>query len=65
MSFSVKVPIRVSRKKTDEQDGRKAQDFLHGIGNASLSNSNLRCQPSGQVMEAALIHCAGGPRPPG
>jgi hypothetical protein len=36
MPFFGKVSIRISRKKTDEQDERKAEKFLnHWVGNAA------------------------------
>ena len=49
MPFSGKVSIRISRKKTDEQDERKAEIFLHWVGNAAY-----RIQISGVNGSSAM-----------
>jgi hypothetical protein len=35
MPFFGKVSIRISRKKEEKQDERKAEQFLHWVGNAA------------------------------
>ena len=49
MPFSGKVSIRISRKKRDEQDERKAEKFLHWVGNAAY-----RIQISGVNGSSAM-----------